>query len=155
MPGRELKVETELWVDAPPDRVFEWLTDPRALERWWGEEGGQQFLDAEVDLRPGGRYLFRIESRRGLMGRVQGEYMVVEPGRQLLCTWLADWAGDAPCFLRFRLEPEGRGTRVLVSQRGFLAVEEGARVLGEPWNSVLEWLARYAERTREEPAATP
>ncbi len=42
---------------------------------------------------------------------------------------------------------------MIVSQRGFLAGEEGTQVLGEPWNVVLEWLAAYAERTREEPVA--
>lgn len=153
MPGREVNLETEMWVDSDPDRVFDLLTEAKHLEAWWGEEGGQQLLDADVDLRQGGRYLFRIESRSGLMGRVQGEYMVVEPGRQVLCTWLADWAGDVPSFVKFRLEPEGRGTRVIVGQRGFLPSEEGTRILGEPWNVVLEWLAAYAERTREQPVA--
>ena len=153
MPGREFKVETDMWVDSDPDRVFDLLTDPAHLEKWWGEEGGQQILDAEVDLRQGGRFLFRIESRRGLMGRVQGEYMILDPGRQAMCTWHADWAGDVPSFVKFRFEPEGRGTRVIVSQRGFLASEEGTQILGEPWNAVLEWLADYAERTREEPVS--
>jgi uncharacterized protein YndB with AHSA1/START domain len=154
VPAREFKIETEMWVDADPHRVFELLTEQKHLEAWWGEEGGQQILDAEVDPRQGGRFLFRIESRRGLMGRVQGEYMVLDPGRQVLCTWHADWSGDVPSFVKFRLDPEGRGTRVVVSQRGFLASEEGAQILGEPWNVILEWLADYAARSREQPVPT-
>lgn len=154
MPAREFKIETEMWVDSEPDRVYELLTEQMEIEAWWGEEGGQRVLDAEVDARPGGRYVLRIENRSGLRGRVRGEYMVLDPARQVVCTWVADWAGDLPSFLTFHLEPDRDGTRLIVTQRGFRETDEGTTVMGEPWNTVLEWLADYARRTRKQPAVT-
>jgi uncharacterized protein YndB with AHSA1/START domain len=52
---REIAVSRVL--DAPPDRVWRALTDPRQLPHWWGPRGFTTTVQ-EMDLRPGGAWNF-------------------------------------------------------------------------------------------------
>src|SRR5204863_774192 len=46
---------------APRERVFRAWTDPEEIKRWWGPPGTAT-PDAEVDLKPGGKYRFTMRS---------------------------------------------------------------------------------------------
>ena len=56
----------EIYIDAPPSVVFQFLTDPKKMIRWMG-------IRAEIDPRPGG--IYRVEPN----GRdvIRGEYLEV------------------------------------------------------------------------------
>jgi uncharacterized protein YndB with AHSA1/START domain len=77
----ERALEIERRVPAPPETVFSYFTDPEKHQLWQG-------VAAELDARPGGRYLVHFSER----GRVRGEYLVVDPPRRLVLTW--GWEGD-------------------------------------------------------------
>ena len=47
-----MEVERELVLDAPPDEVWDALTEPSRLAEWFAN-------DVELDLRPGGGASFR------------------------------------------------------------------------------------------------
>jgi uncharacterized protein YndB with AHSA1/START domain len=49
-------IEAEIFVAAPPERVFQALTDPSQMPRWWGQEGMYRITECKTDLRPGGKW---------------------------------------------------------------------------------------------------
>ncbi|GJG89149.1 hypothetical protein tb265_43300 [Gemmatimonadetes bacterium T265] len=107
-------------VAAPPERVFEALTDPAELAAWWGGGEGRA-RDWRADVRPGGRWRARTTDAAGREGTVGGEYRVVDPPRTIETTWEAD--GDAgPSTVRYDLAPVevggAPGTRVTVTHTG-------------------------------------
>ena len=72
----EIAVTRELELDAPPDEVWEALTDPGELSEWFAN-------DVELDAEPGGEGVFRWDD-----GEVR--YAVVEevvPLERFAFTW--------------------------------------------------------------------
>jgi hypothetical protein len=49
-------IEAEIFVAAPPERVFQALTDPGQMPRWWGQAGMYRITECKADLRPGGKW---------------------------------------------------------------------------------------------------
>jgi uncharacterized protein YndB with AHSA1/START domain len=101
----------EVRIDAPPEVVFGYFTDPERLVRWFG-------VAALLDPRPGGA--LRIDAN----GRdvVLGEYVEVDPPRRVVFTWGFD--GPQPIVpagatqVEVTLEPEGEGTRLVLRHHG-------------------------------------
>src|SRR5437667_3448491 len=86
-------VLAEIFIAAPPARVFEAITDPKQTVQWWGLKGMFRATDAKSDLRLGGKW-----SSEGLTGdgrpfRVEGEYLEIDPPRLLVYTRIANFAG--------------------------------------------------------------
>jgi uncharacterized protein YndB with AHSA1/START domain len=79
MIGQPIEVETR--IEAPPEVVFSYFTDPELYRRWKGNS-------AELDARPGG--LYRVHMPTGHVTR--GEYVIVEPPTRLVFTW--GWEGS-------------------------------------------------------------
>ena len=46
----------EIFIAAPPERVFQALVDPSQVLRWWGQTGIYRCTDFQSDLRPGGKW---------------------------------------------------------------------------------------------------
>ena len=46
----------EIFIAAPPDRVFQALTDPQQMTKWWGERGVYRITENKADLRVGGKW---------------------------------------------------------------------------------------------------
>jgi uncharacterized protein YndB with AHSA1/START domain len=97
-------VVCEVRIDAPPETVFAFFTDPAKLTRWKGRR-------ASLDPRPGGVY--RCEMGESV---ARGEYVEVSPPTRVVFTWgwEAGRHGVAPGASRVEvtLEPDGTGTRV-------------------------------------------
>jgi uncharacterized protein YndB with AHSA1/START domain len=90
-------IRKEIILPASRDEVWEALTDPRELERWFAN-------DVALDLRPGGAAIFRWgngECRRATVTEV-------EPGERLAFEW--DGEGE----VEFTLDDEADGTRLTV-----------------------------------------
>ncbi len=49
-------VLAEIFIAAPPDRVFQALTDPKQMSQWWGQKGLYRMMEHKADLRPGGKW---------------------------------------------------------------------------------------------------
>jgi predicted enzyme related to lactoylglutathione lyase/uncharacterized protein YndB with AHSA1/START domain len=73
-------------IKAPRERIFEAWTTPADILKWFAPETCQ-ILSAEVDLRPGGDYHFRVKSEK--MGEVNldGLYREVKRPSKLVYTW--------------------------------------------------------------------
>ena len=115
-------VRADIEIAAPPERVFEALTDPAQLAAWWGSEETHRARDWQADVQPGGHWRARTTDAAGREGTLGGEYRVVDPPRVLEHTWEASW-DEAPTIVRYELAPTHvggvPGTRVTVTHRGF------------------------------------
>jgi len=83
MPSVDVKaIEREIKINARPETVFSFLTDPIKLRRWFVAE-------AVTDPRPGGAYRFVFPGGDNF---ASGKYVAVEPPTRLVFTW--GWEGD-------------------------------------------------------------
>lgn len=99
-------VVSSVWIDAPPETVFPFFTDPARLTQWLGHA-------AQVDPVAGGRFAVDINDRL-----VRGRYLEVSPPHRVVFSW-----GDAgsaalpPGSSRVEVDLEAAGTRTLVTLR--------------------------------------
>jgi uncharacterized protein YndB with AHSA1/START domain len=94
-------VERETILDAPPEEVWEALTDDDRLSEWLAEE-------AEIDAVEGGELTIREADGGERHGTVE---TVIEQER-LVFTWARP--GEAPSLVDFTIEAVPAGTRVRV-----------------------------------------
>ena len=95
-----MQVEREIELDAPPEEVWEALTEPERLEEWFAN-------DVEFDAERGGT--FRWDD-----GEVR--HAVVEesePERRLALRW---WGGGEESEVTFTLVAIPTGTRLVVTE---------------------------------------
>jgi uncharacterized protein YndB with AHSA1/START domain len=135
------RISREVVIDAPPDRVWAIVTDPRHVARWFSDE-------AEIELRSGGAMLLRWHGHGTYRGRVEA----VDPPHRFAFRWLRREHDDGSSTLvEFILAPEGSSTRLRVVESGFQrlawAEDEKARYAGENadgWVHELNQLRDYA-----------
>jgi uncharacterized protein YndB with AHSA1/START domain len=124
-------------VDAPPERVFAYFTDPRAMVEWMGER-------ARLEPRPGGVFSVRV---RGV--DVRGEYLEVDPPRRLLFSWGHEGSAELPpgaSTVEVRLTPSGGGTAVVIEHRDLAPARVPGHARG--WRMFLGRLAEAAASGR-------
>ena len=134
------RIEREMMLNVPVERVWAALTDPAEIVKWFGDK-------AEVDLRPGGDVLFRFGSER-----CPAIVEAVEPMRRFAYWWQpGSGAGDpVPADNRtlvdFTMEPVGDGTRLRLVESGFAGVKDPARQFrdnDQGWDEELAKLVAY------------
>jgi len=161
-------VTAEIFIAAPPVRVFQAISDPSQLPRWWGQSGLYNITGSSMDVRPGGKWRSEGVDPTGATFFVEGEYLEVDPPRLLVHTWIGSYNG-VKTIVRWELEPltvhglhpsgpkkSGTGTLVRVTQEGFGSTPppHDAVSHAEGWKRVLGWLSGYVERG-ETPDARP
>lgn len=97
-----MEVTRELVLPAPPDEVWEELTDPQRLEEWFATE-------VELDLDEGKGH-FRWENGEERHAVVEE----VEEGRRLAYTWSDEDGRET--YVGFTIEEVESGTRVVVTE---------------------------------------
>jgi uncharacterized protein YndB with AHSA1/START domain len=111
-------VRRELSLSSPREKVWEALTDPAHLAAWFG---GQ----VEIDPRPGGPVRFRSPGRaerRGLIEEVDAPHRLIFRWRELGEAGPGFVAGPATT-VAFTLEPDGEGTRLVLTESPGLFAE--------------------------------
>jgi uncharacterized protein YndB with AHSA1/START domain len=110
-------VRTVVDIAAPPEQVFEALTDANELAAWWGRDESR-VVGSEADARPGGAWQVRTVDRDGTEQTFGGEYRVVDSPHHLEQTWQGSDDVE-PSVVRYDLEPlevDGTdGTRLTVT----------------------------------------
>jgi uncharacterized protein YndB with AHSA1/START domain len=113
-------VQSTIEIAAPPERVFDALTDPEELAGWLGPNE-ELSHDWSVDLRPGGSWRARTTDGDGRDGSMHGTYLVVDRPRRLELTW-NDQSELGESRVRFDLVPADvagvPGTRLTVTHQG-------------------------------------
>ena len=151
-------VEAEIFVAAPPERVFQALTDPSQMPHWWGQAGMYRITECKAELRPGGKWHSIGVRSDGTSFRVDGEYLEVDPPHLLVHTWKPSFSQIERTVVRWELEPRtvhnlqtrgpqkaGTGTAVKLRHTGFAGDEKSARDHGEGWKRVLAWMQAFVE----------
>ncbi|MGH2967965.1 MAG: SRPBCC family protein [Solirubrobacteraceae bacterium] len=128
-------VEREVRIDARPETVFGFLTDPALLLRWQG-------LEVDLEPRPGGIYRVVVNSR----STVRGQFVEVDPPSRVVFTWgFEETDGLVPpgsSTVEVTLRPDGGGTLLRLVHRD---LPEPARERhGMGWDHFLERLRRAA-----------
>jgi uncharacterized protein YndB with AHSA1/START domain len=132
------RIEQTIRIDAPPERVWAYLTDPAKLARWWGR--------AEADPRPGGT--LRVAMEGGPDPVMSGEFVELEPYERLVFTFGWEPAPGVPdiapggSVVEIELRPDGAGTIVTLRHSGLPATLRGETTDG--WRVVLGRLANEA-----------
>ena|SRR5215211_3590497 len=117
-------------VEARPDRVFAYFTDPRAMVSWMGDY-------ALLDATPGGEFSVDINGVP-----VRGRYLEVEPPHRLVISWGHAGSERLPpgaSTVEVRLTAAGSGTRVEVVHRDLPEPDAAGHARG--WRHFLDRLA--------------
>ena len=78
--------------DAPRRLVFEAITRPEHVARWWGPLGSSLTV-CEMDFRPGGSWRMVVRSPNGQEHPFKGEYREIVPPRRVVQTFIYDVEG--------------------------------------------------------------
>jgi uncharacterized protein YndB with AHSA1/START domain len=124
----------EIRIDARPETVFEFFTDPEKMTKWKGRS-------ATLEPHPGGTYLVAIND----LAVARGEYVEVDPPRRVVFTW--GWEGTNPVppgssTVEVELTPEGDGTLLRLTHRDLPEEEVEEHTHG--WDHFLSRLATAA-----------
>lgn len=133
--------ETE--IDAPPEKVWGALTDPKQIEEYMF---GSQ---VETDWKPGSRIVWRGEYE-GKQYEDKGEIVEIEPNRRLKVTHFSPLSGqeDIPenyHTLLYELEERDGSTRVSLSQDNNPSAEAAEHSRAN-WEKMLVGLKQVVER---------
>lgn len=94
-----------IWIDAPPDIVFEYFTDAKKMMLWCGRK-------AELEPVPGG--IYRVDM--GDWGIVEGRFVRVEPPAFVSHTVPGE--EDSEGLIEISITADAGGSRVEVRQTG-------------------------------------
>jgi uncharacterized protein YndB with AHSA1/START domain len=126
----------EVQIDASPETVFDFFTDPDKTIQWMGR-------DAELDPRPGGIYRVDINGR----DIARGEFVELDPPRRIVFTWGWEAGGSSVApgasTIEVTLIPEGDGTRVRLVHQG-LPSEDSQAAHRHGWEHYMPRLATAA-----------
>ena len=73
-------------IPASPERLFAAWTEPVQLKQWWGPES-VTCIEAEVDLRVGGRYRIGNRFSDGSVVWITGTFHLIDAPRKLVYSW--------------------------------------------------------------------
>lgn len=127
-------VNSEIRIDASPEAIFPFLTDPRKIVRWKG-------VDATVEASPGGVYRVNVTGAKHAVG----EYVEVDAPHRVVFTW--GWEGDeqlppGSSTVTIDLISDGEGTIVRLTHSGLPEGADAAQLQG--WEHFLPRLAIVA-----------
>jgi uncharacterized protein YndB with AHSA1/START domain len=136
----------EITIKSPANRIFDALSNPDELVKWWGVAGKFQVTHMESDLRPGGKWRMRVMGGDGKESTVAGEYREIERPRLLVFTWIREQENTPETLVRWDLQEKDGVTKVRVTHSGLTTEKLRARNSG--WPMILGLLRDYAEKTR-------
>lgn len=127
----EKTVRLERTLAAPPEEVWQALTEPAQLRAW--------LAPAEMDVREGGDVKIDFSGQPD-GGAVHGVIRICDPPRTLEYEWME--TGDKPSVVRFDLEPAAEGTKLTLTHR--LLSDDEVIGFAAGWHAHLEALIEVA-----------
>ena len=131
-------------INAIPEKVYAAWTDPEKLAHWFGPSQVKAgSVQAEIDLRIGGRYRISFESRDGEYSQVGGVYREVTPIVRLSFSWAWYTTPERESQVTVSLQPDGGGTLLTLHHEQFF--DEAARDgHARGWAELLDKLEKYS-----------
>lgn len=129
-------IRLERFYAFPPERVFRALTDPTAMADW--------LMKNDFQPRLGHKFQFRSKPQGNWNGITDCEVIEFEPPRRIAYTWTGQNKNGgmalANTTVRWTLQPEKDGTRLLLEHTGFNGFGEVAVsfMLSMGWKKMLK-----------------
>lgn len=117
----EREVRTERIFNAPRERVWRAMTDPKLVAQWWGR--GNQLVIEKMDLVRGGYWRFVEHSDHGVHG-FGGRYREITPPERVVQSFEWDGMPGHVVIETVTLEDLGDGRTKLVTLSLFHTTEE-------------------------------
>jgi uncharacterized protein YndB with AHSA1/START domain len=121
---RGLTLELTRTLPAPRSAVWNAMTKPEQLARWWGPKG---FTAPTVDFEPRveGRYRIAMQPPDGELFHLHGEFRELDPPSRLAYTFVWDPPDpdDRETIVTLSLRDRGEQTEVALGQGEFATVE--------------------------------
>src|SRR5436189_5457455 len=93
--------------DAPRQLVFEAMSKPEHVRRWWGILDDRHSVPVcEIDLRVGGKWRFAGRGPEGDIPAFYGEYLEIDPPRRVVFTEIFEPFPDAGSVVTAVLDDE-------------------------------------------------
>lgn len=145
MPDKTRSIEREIFIGAPPERVWRAITTAEEIVNWFA-------LEAETEAGVGGfiGLSWKIKS-------MEPDYCHIldwKPGARLLMTWRDAPGGEHELPVEITLKRRGGGTYLRLVHSGFLSEQswdEEYESHGRGWSYELRSLKYYLERFRDRP----
>jgi uncharacterized protein YndB with AHSA1/START domain len=144
------RIDRDIEIKAPPERVFRALTSRDELSAWF-----QVSIEGSLEAGSDVWMTSLLPEHRGL--RFQVRIVEMTPPRRVVWQWYpgdldaaVDYSTEPRTTVTFTLEPSGRGTRLRLSETGFdeISLARRAKVHADNsqgWTEVLVWLQRYVQ----------
>lgn len=116
---REVRIERIF--NAPRDRVWQAMTDPKLVAQWWGR--GNKLVIEKLELERGGHWRFVEHSDHGVHG-FEGRFAEVAPPERVVQTFEWDGMPGHVALETMTLEDLGDGRTRLVTTSLFLTTED-------------------------------
>jgi uncharacterized protein YndB with AHSA1/START domain len=129
-------------IKATAGRLFEAWTRPEQLRSWWGPRP-VRCVDAQVDLRVGGRYRIVNEIPDEVDIVITGVFTQIDEPRKLVYSWSVSPGGGEPELVTVRFERiDDVSTEVIVSHERIMSPRlRDSHQAG--WEGCLVGLAAY------------
>ena len=132
-------IENDIFIAAPIERVWDVITEPEHMGRWFGDAGAERDGDT-------------IKMRWADHGEAQLRVVTENPPHTFAYRWDANDPGIGDTLVEFTFEPEGTGTRLKVTESGWGDLRTAAKRQSElrdgnigGWKHELGDLERYAQ----------
>jgi len=144
-------VVSEIFIAAPPERVFTALTNrEQALQ--WGSNDEFAMTRWEMDARLDGKWVF-VARACAAEGKYaddlvhHGEIIEFNPPRVLEYTWFASWHTDPlhKTVVRWELSPVVGGTQVKVTHSGLAPMPEDCKGYAQGWPGLVTRIKQFVE----------
>jgi uncharacterized protein YndB with AHSA1/START domain len=113
--SNETVVVVRRFLSAPRERVFAAWLDPVALARFMRARADAT-ATAEVDARPGGRFLI-VMRHRGKAVEHSGSYLEIDPPKRLSFTWNSDNTDSLDTVVTIEFYEVNNGTDLILTHR--------------------------------------
>jgi uncharacterized protein YndB with AHSA1/START domain len=126
--------------DAPPEKVYAAWTQPEKLAHWMGPVGTKK-VEAECDLRIGGRYHIKMVMADDEHD-VSGVYREIVPNEKLCFTWAWKTTPERESLVSVTFKKDGAGTIMTLLHEQFF--DDDARDRHRSgWTGTMDKLEKY------------
>jgi uncharacterized protein YndB with AHSA1/START domain len=115
------EIRTERIFNAPRERVWKALTDPKLVAQWWGR--GNKLVVEKMELERGGHWRFVEHGPEGVHG-FEGRYREIKPQERVVQTFEWDGMPGHVIVETMTLEDLGDGRTKLVNVSLFHTTED-------------------------------
>ena len=133
-------------INVPPAKVYAAWTRPEMIVQWFGpSDARQDSVQAEMDVRTGGRFTISFVHSNGELSKVSGVYKEVVPNDKLVFSWAWYTTAERVSQVTVTTRADGEGTLLTLKHEQFF---DQAACDGHTsgWTGTLEKLAAYLEQ---------